>query len=92
MSEAILVALITGACAIVANIIVGRTTQDKVMSELHVQNEVQNERIKHLTDEVRKHNSFAERIPTLEGDVKLIEEKIKVANHRLDDLERKTNN
>lgn len=34
-----------------------------------------------LTKEVNKHNNFAERIP-------VIEEQIKVANHRIDDLER----
>lgn len=33
-----------------------------------------------LTNEVRKHNNFAEKIPVLE-------EKIKVANKRIDDLE-----
>ena len=35
-----------------------------------------------LTDEVRKHNNFAQRVP-------VIEEQIKVANHRIEDLERK---
>lgn len=34
-----------------------------------------------LTEEVRKHNNFAQRIP-------VIEEQIKVANHRIDDLEK----
>lgn len=34
-----------------------------------------------LTTEVRKHNNFAEKIPVLE-------EKIKVANKRIDDLEK----
>lgn len=34
-----------------------------------------------LTKEVNKHNNFAQRIP-------VIEEQIKVANHRIDDLER----
>lgn len=34
-----------------------------------------------LTKEVNKHNNFAERIP-------VIEEQIKVTNHRIDDLER----
>ena len=37
-------------------------------------------KIEELTREVRKHNSFAEKIP-------VIEEQIKVANHRIDDLE-----
>lgn len=38
-------------------------------------------RIKQLEQKVDKHNNFAERIP-------VIEEKIKVVNHRVDDLER----
>jgi hypothetical protein len=38
-----------------------------------------------LTEEVRKHNNFAQRVP-------VIEEQIKTANHRIDDLEKKTMN
>ena len=37
-------------------------------------------RIEQLERKVEKHNNFAERIP-------VIEEQIKVANHRIDDLE-----
>ena len=37
-------------------------------------------KIDRLTEEVKKHNDFASRIP-------LIEEKLKVTNHRLNDLE-----
>lgn len=39
-------------------------------------------RLDELTREVREHNHFAQRVPVLE-------EQIKVTNHRLDDLERK---
>lgn len=39
-------------------------------------------RLDELTREVREHNHFALRVPVLE-------EQIKVANHRLDDLEKK---
>lgn len=39
-------------------------------------------KLEDLTREVRKHNSFAEKIPVLE-------EKIKVANNRIADLEKK---
>jgi hypothetical protein len=42
---------------------------------------VTDERISELTREVRMHNDFARRIP-------VIEEQIKVANHRIEDLER----
>lgn len=38
-------------------------------------------RLDELTREVRMHNNFALRVP-------VIEEQIKVANHRIDDLER----
>lgn len=39
-------------------------------------------RLDELTREVREHNHFANRVPVLE-------EQIKAANHRIDDLERK---
>lgn len=39
-------------------------------------------RIEQLEKKVDKHNSFAEKIP-------VIEEQVKVINHRLDDLEQK---
>lgn len=39
-------------------------------------------RIEQLERKVDKHNNFAERIPVME-------EQLKVANHRLDDIEKK---
>lgn len=39
-------------------------------------------RIEQLEKRVEKHNNFAERIP-------ILEEKVTVANHRIDDLEHK---
>lgn len=89
MSEAIIVALVTGVCAILSNIFTGKVTQEKVTNELHTQNEVQNTKIEHLTEEVKRHNDFATRIPTIEGKIELIDEKIKVCNHRVEDLEKK---
>lgn len=38
-------------------------------------------KIEELTREVREHNNFAKRVPVLE-------EQMKVANHRIDDLEK----
>ena len=88
MSEAIIVAVVTGLCAIASTLVSAKSTQDKVTAELHTQNEVQNTKIQHLTDEVKKHNDFARRIPEIEGNIKLLDEKLKVANHRIDDLEK----
>lgn len=47
-------------------------------------NKLTNFRIEQLERKVDKHNNFAGRIP-------VIEEQIKVANHRIDDLERSKN-
>lgn len=44
-----------------------------------------NYRIEKLEEKVDKHNSFAERMP-------VVEERIKELNHRVDDMERDSNN
>lgn len=46
-----------------------------------VSSKLTNYRIEQLERKVDKHNSFAERIP-------ILEEQMKVANHRIDDLEK----
>lgn len=48
-----------------------------------VSSKLTNYRIEQLEKKVDKHNNFAARIPVLE-------EQMKVANHRIDDLERST--
>ena len=48
-----------------------------------------NYRIEQLEKKVDKHNNIIERTYKLEDNDKLLEEKIKVTNHRLDDLEKK---
>lgn len=46
-------------------------------------------RLEQLEKKVQAHNSLIERTYRLEERTELQEEKIKVANHRIDDLERK---
>ena len=80
----IIVALITGGLALVGSIISGRNTVDKVnrtmMQNLSTSQAVTDTKIEELTREVREHNNFARRVPVLE-------EQMKVANHRIQDLE-----
>lgn len=45
-------------------------------------------RIEQLEKKVEKHNSIIERTYKVEESVTLLDEKIKVVNHRLDDLEK----
>ena len=81
MSEAIIVALITGACAIAAQLVIARQNSREMYARLDKAQAVTDTKIDELTREVRKHNNFAERVPVLE-------EQIKVANHRINDLEK----
>ena len=46
-------------------------------------------RIEQLEKKVDKHNNLIERMFKAEENINLLDEKVKVANHRLDDLEKK---
>ena len=85
MNEAIIVAIITGGLSLIGVIVSNnRTAQsmDKSMdAKLDKQQAVTETKLEELTREVRAHNNFAQRIPVLE-------EQIKVANHRIEDLEK----
>ena len=86
MSDAVLVAVISGVCSmivgIVSAVISAKATGNDVQKKMEIEQAVTNTKLDELTREVRKHNNFAERIP-------VIEEQIKVANHRIQDLEKK---
>lgn len=49
-------------------------------------------RLERLEERVNKHNSLVERTYHIEEEQEIIKEKIKVANHRIDDLERAEGN
>lgn len=80
MSEAIIVALITGAAAIISNIILNRKNSTVVSDQIKTRQAVTDAKLDELTREVRLHNNFAQRVP-------VIEEQIKVANNRIKNLE-----
>lgn len=82
MSSEIIVALISGGCALIGVIITNINGNKKMENQLRISQAVTDTKIEELTREVRKHNEFAERVPVLE-------EQIKVANHRISDLEKK---
>jgi len=48
-----------------------------------------NFKIQKLEDEVRKHNSLIDRTYKLEAAKEVVEEQMKVVNHRISDLEKK---
>lgn len=99
MSDAlygIIGALITGVLSLIGVIYASKKQGDATLVKMEKQSElsdaklsaqmethqaVTDTKIEELTREVREHNNFARRMPVLE-------EKIAVANHRIDDLEK----
>ena len=81
MTDAIIVALITGVLSLIGVIIANNRTARDMDAKLDKQQAVTQTQLEELTREVRMHNNFAERIP-------VIEEKIKVANNRITNIEK----
>ena len=82
MTEGIIIAIITGGLTLIGVIISNLASARKTQATIETKIEVQNTKIDELTREVRLHNNFAQRVPVLE-------EQMKVANHRIEDLEGK---
>lgn len=90
MSEAIIVALITGVFAVIAQMIISKSSSDKLYAKLDKDSEladaklesrlerhqaVTDTKIEELTREVREHNNFARRVPVLEEKIANLEKK-----------------
>lgn len=97
MTDAVIVALITGFFAIIGQLVISKQNAKDLYAKLDKQSELADEQLKAkltkmesvitlkidtLEKRVDKHNGFGEKIPVLE-------EKISVANHRISDLEKK---
>ena len=84
MTEGIIVAIISGAVTLAGVILSNMAAGRKTQSQIEIAQAVTDTKIDELTREVREHNNFAKRIP-------VIDEQIKVINHRIGDLEQKQN-
>lgn len=81
--DAIIVALITGGCSVVGVVITTLATSRRTEQRMATVQAVTDTKLEELTREIRAHNNFAQRVPVLE-------EQMRVANHRITDLENKT--
>ena len=71
MSDAILLAMITSAVTLLGVILSNSKTAA-----------VTNNEIKHLTEEVKKHNNFAQRIPVVEVQLEDLEKRVSALERR----------
>lgn len=82
MGEGVAVAIISGVLTLAGTVLTVWAGNRKTNENLKINQAVTDTKLDNLTREVQKHNNFGERIP-------VIEEQIKVINHRIDDLEHK---
>ena len=72
----IIVAFITGGLALVGVIFTNTQSNRQIENKLITAQAVTDQKIEQLTEEVRKHNSFADRITTLEVKVANLEKEV----------------
>ena len=82
MNESVVVALVTASAAILSNVILSNRNSREIDHKLETHQAVTDTKLEELTREVREHNNFARRMPVLE-------EQMKVADHRIENLENK---
>ncbi len=80
MNDAVLAAIITGAVSMAGTIFTVLAASRKTDESIRTNQAVMQTKVDELTREVREHNGFARRLP-------VVEEQIRVINHRLKDLE-----
>lgn len=80
--ENIIGSIITGGLALIGVVLTVTNGNKKMENQLDKQQAITDTKLEELTREVREHNNFAKRVPVLE-------EQMKVANHRIEDLEKK---
>ena len=82
MDSSIIVSIVSAAATISGVIISTKASGREISHKLETHQAVLDTKIDNLAAEVNKHNHFAERMP-------VVEEQIKVINQRLEDLERR---
>ena len=80
--EVIIASAITGGLSFLAVLVSNIQSNKKIEHQLDKQQAITDTKLEELTREVRAHNNFAQRVP-------VIEEQVKVVNHRIEDLEKK---
>ena len=88
--ETVIASVISACAAVVVCVINNRTQHNKTVAKFEEMNNLQQFRIEQLEKKMDKHNNLIERTYKLEQKEAVLEEKLKVANHRLDDLEHET--
>ena len=87
MTEGVIVAVITAGLSLIGVIITVVYGNKKTQQTIQSQTDLTLYRIDRLEEKQDKHNGVIERMYKVEEDIALLKEKVRVENHRIDDLE-----
>lgn len=76
MSEGIIVAVITGLLTLVGTIITVVIGNNKSMAAMEKNQAVTDTKLDNLTEEVKRHNNFAQRIPVIETQIQNLDNRV----------------
>ena len=81
MSEAIIVAIITGGLSLIGVLIANGKSAREIDHKLETHQAVTDTKLEELTREVRKHNNFAEKLPRIETKIETMEKTVSELQH-----------
>lgn len=81
MSTELVIAIVAAVGSVLGVVLTNNANARQMDAQLEKAQAVTDTKLDALTEEVRRHNDFARRVPVLE-------ERVKVINHRIDDLEK----
>lgn len=76
MSEGVIVAVITGLLTLVGTIITVVIGNNKSMAAMEKNQAVTDTKLDALTEEVKRHNNFAQRIPVIENQIQNLDNRV----------------
>ena len=76
MSDGIIVAIISGVFTLIGTIITVIVGMSKANKNIEIVQAVTNTKLDALTDEVRKHNNFAQRVPVVEANIEALARRV----------------
>lgn len=77
LSDAVLVAIITGACAIIGQWIISRNTDNRRKIDDAVRDARQEDRLARIENQLKIHNAYAEKFGMIQTDIEVIKNDIR---------------
>ena len=81
--EGIIASIITSVLALTGVIITNIRSNQAIENKLEIAQAVTNEKIERLTEEVKKHNNFASRVPVIENDLQHLNKEVEEIKEKI---------